>query len=391
MRAHAIIGANYGDEGKGLITDRVAHDVGAPVVVRANGGAQAGHTVCVSLGDEDGVARHVFHHFSAGTFAGASTFLSRFFVCNPALFMEEARELDTLGIRPIVWVDPRCYVTTPWDMLMNQDLERSRGDSRHGSCGVGFNETIQRCEASTYTRLEVWNLELGRPRLLDRIRYIRRYFLSRYAELGIPCNVVDSVDGAILKRWLDDVEEFLERIEIVPQTTLSGKDNIVFEGAQGLMLSMDNLEDFPHLTRSYTGIRNPLQICSELDIADLNVIYVTRTYSTRHGRGPLPLEGKLDFVPNDDTNTDHLWQESLRVAPLITSRMGKRIREDYKLYGSGLPSLAITHVDEPKERPELARSQYALRIASAAGFSRPKYVSYGPTRSDVVEFDSQDL
>ena len=70
----AIIGANYGDEGKGLLTDYYAAKSKHSVVVRFNGGPQAGHTVVTPEGK-----RHVFSHYGSGTLAGAQTFLSKHF------------------------------------------------------------------------------------------------------------------------------------------------------------------------------------------------------------------------------------------------------------------------------------------------------------------------
>ena len=67
MKAYAVIGANYGDEGKGLITDYLCRQVENPLVIRFNGGAQAGHTVTTPEG-----IRHIFSHFGSGTLAGAS-------------------------------------------------------------------------------------------------------------------------------------------------------------------------------------------------------------------------------------------------------------------------------------------------------------------------------
>ena len=91
MIARIVIGANFGDEGKGLVTDYLCSQ-GAGVVVRFNGGAQAGHTVVTPEGE-----RHVFRHFGSGTFLGVPTFLSQFFVCNPILFFEERKQLIDLG------------------------------------------------------------------------------------------------------------------------------------------------------------------------------------------------------------------------------------------------------------------------------------------------------
>src|SRR6266566_4843827 len=90
---------------------------GNKVVVRFNGGAQAGHTVIANG------KRHVFSHFGSGTLAGADTFFAKHFVCNPILYWKELRQLYDLGIKPTVVIDPRCYITTPYDMLINQLVE----------------------------------------------------------------------------------------------------------------------------------------------------------------------------------------------------------------------------------------------------------------------------
>src|SRR5262249_21460952 len=139
--ATVVIGANFGDEGKGLAVDSlVARDPNA-AVIRFNGGAQAGHTVVA----EDG-RRHGFSHFGAGAFLGAATFLSRFFVVQPSIFATEAAELAGMGVRPVVFVDPDAKVTPPFDVFINQGVEEPRGGARHGSVGIGFGETIERFE-----------------------------------------------------------------------------------------------------------------------------------------------------------------------------------------------------------------------------------------------------
>lgn len=79
-----IIGANFGDEGKGLMTDYFCNKCDNPIVVRFNSGAQAGHTVVTPDGN-----RHVFGHFGSGTFNNTPTFLSKYFVVNPLSFLKE--------------------------------------------------------------------------------------------------------------------------------------------------------------------------------------------------------------------------------------------------------------------------------------------------------------
>jgi len=105
--AWAVIGAGYGDEGKGLMVDALAHALGPDTIVaRTNGGAQAGHSVQTPDG-----RRHVFHHVAAGALAGAATHLARRFVHHPMLLSAEVEALERLGASTAITADPRGYVT----------------------------------------------------------------------------------------------------------------------------------------------------------------------------------------------------------------------------------------------------------------------------------------
>lgn len=98
---------NFGDEGKGLMTDYFCHQSSAKgekcLVVLHNGGPQRGHTVVTPEGE-----RHVFHHFGSGTFTGADTYLSEDFILNPMVFRQEWEELEKLGVSPKVYINPYC-------------------------------------------------------------------------------------------------------------------------------------------------------------------------------------------------------------------------------------------------------------------------------------------
>ena len=143
MVIKVVIGANFGDEGKGLMTDYFCHQSTLrgekSLVVLHNGGAQRGHTVVTPDGN-----RHVFHHFGSGTLVGADTYLSEEFVLNPMIFRQEWEELESTKAIPKVYVNHTCRVTTPFDMILNQIIEESRDNARHGSCGMGIHETMIR-------------------------------------------------------------------------------------------------------------------------------------------------------------------------------------------------------------------------------------------------------
>jgi len=164
MKAAVVIGANYGDEGKGLITDYLAAlNNSNTLVIRFNGGAQAGHTVQRPNG-----LRHVFSHFSSGTFAGVQTYLSDFFIANPILFTQELEKLRACGDTPKVTIHPKAVVTTPYDMYINQVFENFQGGKRHGSCGVGIGETIERNSHAKFqlTVKDLFDQEKVKKRLL---------------------------------------------------------------------------------------------------------------------------------------------------------------------------------------------------------------------------------
>jgi adenylosuccinate synthase len=359
--ARVIIGSSFGDEGKGLLTDCFARQYGGRgvLVARFNGGAQAGHTV---MGD-DGV-RHVFSHFGAGSLAGAHTLLTRHFIANPILFQREHAELQRLGVAPCVSVDPRASITTPYDMLINEMVETSRGAARHGSVGLGINETVTRSEEPGFW-LPVGQALRDRAGAAAMLRTIRDAWVPRrVAALGIQAEydrrrpLIES--EALFESWLGVLDDFLRRVGVRWDTdVLREHQSVVFEGAQGLALDQAR-GTFPHVTRSSTGIRNVVDLLAELPPADVSVTYATRAYLTRHGAGPLP--GELPEKPfpgvYDLTNVAHEFQGRLRYALLDVAALQRRITEDFRDAealdcAAGIRmGLAVTCLDQ---LPEVAR------------------------------------
>lgn len=326
MRARIVIGANFGDEGKGLITDYLCRTQGADVVVRFNSGAQAGHTVVDNSG-----RRHVFKHFGSGSFCGVPTFLSKFFICNPVLFFQELDELEGVGLKPSVYAHPECLVTTYADMVINQELETARGEGRHGSCGIGFGETIERANGApelTITMADLWNninLESKLSEICDKYATFRT---------GHPVDI----EGGI-EHFIKGCEAFAEYVS--PLGIGQCKDPI-FEGAQGLLLDQDNKENFPHVTRSNTGMKNAKHLCDQAGIGDIDAYYVSRTYLTKHGAGPLPGEDTaLDY--EDETNLFNESQGRIRFAPLDVASMWNRCAKDAAELGF---KKVLTHCDQ---------------------------------------------
>lgn len=325
--AFGVIGAGYGDEGKGRNVDRIVHSIGGAgtVVVRSNGGAQAGHTVVAPDG-----RRHVFHHVGSGAYAGAATHLSRFFVHHPMSFMAERDTLASQGARVDVTADPRGFVTTPFDMFVNQIVETARGGSRHGSCGYGLGETMGRNEETPFGLVFA---DLSAPGLEDRLVAIRDEWLpGRLLALGVtPDDRMATVIASrgLMDHFLSDCAAFVGAVGSMADAALGAADAVVFEGAQGLLLDQRG-RDFPYVTRSNTGIENMAAISREAGIPRIDATYATRCYLTRHGAGPMPDERDVSpwFDVVDATNVPNPWQDAIRHGLLDLDLLSRSIRDD---------------------------------------------------------------
>ncbi|MDP9840533.1 adenylosuccinate synthase [Neorhizobium huautlense] len=392
IRAQAVIGAAYGDEGKGLMVDRLAAATQSAVVVRSNGGAQAGHTVISPIGH-----RHVFHHVGSGTFAGAATHFSRFFVAHPMLLLDEMAALENLGYRPRLTSDPNVQVTTPYDVIINQAIEMARGADRHGSCGLGFGETIERNLRPEFT---LTMRDLFRPDLKARLIAIRDQWVpQRLKTLGIttlPEELAAALaDQTTLLRFLEDCDATLDHVSLWPDRRLAQLGPVIFEAAQGLLLDQD-FGAFPHVTRSNTGLANMLAIAAEAGIDMLDVVYATRIYTTRHGAGPLKCERPMleNIRVVDPTNAPNDWQGTLRLALLDLGLLRDAIVQDLALRRKGITvhaGLAVTCIDQAEGAfavidgdgvMMLDPADAAYEIARATGLPLVAE-SWGPQRGDV--------
>lgn len=393
-----VIGAAFGDEGKGLMTHYFASQYGRDaIVVRFNGGAQAGHTVVTEEGQ-----RHIFRHVGSGAFAGAATFLSRFFVANPILFLEELKQLQAFNLHPIVYIDPDALITTPYDMMVNQIVEEARGAERHGSCGVGFAETIERNTQPRFS-LTVSDIE-NKPKVSAILQLIRKEWLpQRLKALKITSVSSDwqvhIASDEIMDFYLHQIDVFLAAVTICSIDLSQTHRPIIFEGAQGLML--DQSEGyFPHVTRSHTGLKNIMSLIQGRKVNNLNVTYVTRTYLTRHGAGPLPNELFELPYPNvkDTTNIANTHQGALRYAWFNLTLLKSFIEKDRQCIPSGIsikPKLAVTCLDQVGEQITFIQNNKMYKTSQSIFLARVSeemalgqtLCSYGPTidRIRVIE------
>lgn len=365
-----IIGANYGDEGKGLVTRHFVTDAMVqnkkPIVILHNGTAQRGHTI-----DYSPALRHVYHHFGSGTGDGVSTFFANTFWIHPMEFHREYEELEMImSSIPNITYDPNCFVITPFDMLVDHATEAyiqwEHNEREFGSCGLGTWCATDRFPSGIYT-IEEWidaviprehsrhenyyrmmdvsfnecfNILRGRGVDLNKIPQYKKYFDKRSGRYKKICY-----------KFLVDLNYFRSRGYGKTFNQIYNKyDSLIFENGQGLGLDKNISNEWR--TTSNTGINNPAQMLKEKENFNAEVCYVTRSYLTRHGNGPLEEEvQKFDINPKicDNTNVDNDFQGSLRYGYLDDFMQKERIKKDWELVENDNKfnkTIAVTHCNE---------------------------------------------
>ena len=362
MRSIAVIGKNFGDEGKGLATASLSRVLGKPLIIKHNGGAQAGHTV------EDAAAawRFVHHQIGAGAEYGAPTLFAEHYMPDLYQLGKEVADFTRLfGFVPLLYSEKTARVTTIDDVLLNMGAEAARGDARHGSCGMGIDECVQRNRAGYGLSVEevvAWS----ETELLQRLRELRtRYTKERAAALGIdrenPYFELLEND-TMLQNYVAEVKANIGQLTLVDANRdwLSQFEHLIFESGQGLLLDEDCEAYAPHLTSSKTGMHNAARFLEKRGLTLDEAIYVTRSYVTRHGEGPLPCEtarAKLPGVGVDLTNQPNEWQGTLRYARHVSMEAFfapvERDKDSVQLFSGARNtklSILITHLKETGNR-----------------------------------------
>lgn len=341
----AIIGANYGDEGKGLAVNYfsgIEQQDKTTLVVRHNGGAQSGHTV------ETNGKRFVFHELSSGSFNGADTYWDRTY--HPDLYAL-GKEYDAFyeltGNAPIIYCHKEACITTIDDILLNCYKETF---DKAGSCGMGVWECIQRghagysitaLEAKIYDTMELFN---RLKEIRDKYSIPKLFnFAGRY--LNKDSDYKDMLlSDTTLFNYAVGVKKNAKLIQLTDSLgeIIDDYDNVIFENGQGLLIDGDY--DISHGTPSKTGLYNIRQCLSECGKTLDEVIYVTRTYLTRHGLGDFVEEAPIGYY--DDTNIFNEWQGHMRYGKFDTvDDLVRRVKRDCPEIE---PHILVTHTNITK-------------------------------------------
>lgn len=347
-RCHCVIGANYGDEGKGRVVDQLAREIGSPLVCRFSSGPQAGHTVVTSDG-----RRHVFSHVGSGSFLDCITYLAADFLVNPLILEREMKKLDEIEVRPKVVIHPLCKLTTIYDVAINAIVE-SRREVKHGSCLMGINETMQRAKTHPLYVKDALGCDLSKklrsiffehiPMRLKQLGISYLTDIERIESYGCLSDANQDFDkhAQSISDWLT-TNATIREIDDLP-------DNTIFEGSQGLGLDME-MGTFPHVTHArvgYSGISQ--ELLNQFD--QRQVTYVTRAYLTRHGNGPMETSGTVQY--EDDTNVANKGQGSIRFAPLnAAATLGRALFDSSK--SKVKPTKISVHIGHVDQQPDVSK------------------------------------
>lgn len=370
MEIKIIIGANYGDEGKGLAADYFAGQAKGEILgVLTNGTAQRGHTVTLTDG-----RTHVFHHFSSGTFQGADTYICKNFTVNPMIFVKELVELMFKSNR--FYVHPECKVVTPFDMLRN--LQERRISGLHNTCGAGYWNTLERYDSDIEPLTFSEIIKMDPIQLEYSLNQIYKYHFTEYSPLLTDIDI-----KGLIQHFIDDITVMARWVEIANDSILNKYDTIIFENGQGLLIGQQNsYANWDFCTPSDTGVYIPMRIIenNHLLAHDIEVCYVSRTYLTRHGDGPLDhMCSSQEINPEiyDFTNIPNINQGRLRYGKLDTQELRKRIDADF-----GQTALKTRHYT--KSIMLTHWNEYELDSLDDLSDGRI-YISKGKTREQVEE------
>lgn len=280
MPSSIVVGTQWGDEGKGKIIDIIASR--ADVVVRSQGGNNAGHTV-VNEGQT-----YKLHLIPSGIlYKETLCLIGAGVVLDPKDFIGE---LDNLGARGISFdnlkIDPRAHVIMPWHITLDGLSEQFRGNSDIGTTKRGIGPTYM----DKYERCGIRVYDLINPEIFaEKVRATGKLKNKIITEVyGGEAHDIEAIIkeyteyGKRLKKYVDDVSV------IVYNAAKEGKQ-IMFEGAQATLLDID-FGTYPYVTSSHPVSAG---VCVGTGVGPMlinDIIGVAKAYTTRVGKGPFPTE-----------------------------------------------------------------------------------------------------
>jgi adenylosuccinate synthase len=277
-----VIGAQWGDEGKGKITDLLSKS--ADMVVRYQGGVNAGHTVVV----QDQVFK--LHLIPSGIlYASTECIIGCGTVIDPKILIEELDQLEALGVSTKnLFISEGAHVTMPYHRVIDLAAEERRGDRKLGTTGRGIGPTYaDKSERAGIRIIDLMDPKGLREQLTWAINYKNDLLSKLYDRPPLDAEeVITEYLGYADRLRPHVVDSSLKIYDAVKR-----RRNILFEGAQGTLLDLDH-GTYPYVTSSHPVAGGA---CIGAGVGPTiidRVIGVAKAYTTRVGEGPFPTELK---------------------------------------------------------------------------------------------------
>ncbi|BAU63623.1 Adenylosuccinate synthase [Stanieria sp. NIES-3757] len=335
-----VIGAQWGDEGKGKITDLLSRS--ADVVVRSQGGVNAGHTVVVQG------QTFKLHLIPSGIlYPNTECIIGSGTVIDPQVLLAEMDQLQALGISfDNLFISQTAHVTMPYHRLIDCASEERRGEYRIGTTGRGIGPTYaDKSERTGIRVLDLINPDQLRRQLEWTINY-KNVILERLYNIA-PLDPEEVIIEYL--QYAERLRPFIIDSSLKIYEAVQKRKNILFEGAQGTLLDLD------HGTYPYVTSSNPIAggACVGAGVGPTiidRVIGVAKAYTTRVGEGPFPTElngaiGQLLCDRGAEFGTTTGRRRRCGWFDAVIGRYAVRI--------NGLDCLAITKLDVLDELDEI--------------------------------------
>ena len=334
MSAFIVLGAQWGDEGKGKMTDYLAEE--ANVVVRYQGGNNAGHTV------EVGEKQYKLHLIPSGILHDEKlNVIGNGVVVDPKAFFTEIDYLKEEGVKVTpekLIVSDRAHVIMPYHKVLDKLKEKARGKNDIGTTGKGigpcYTDKFERCGIRV---CDLIDKEVFKEKLKDNIEMKNKYIVNVLG--GEPLSFEEIYEE--YSNYGEELKPFVKDTSVRVSNEIKEDKTVLFEGAQGMLLDID-YGTYPYVTSSNTtagGVANGVGIGPNMIT---NAVGIAKAYTTRVGKGPFPTELE------DETGE---WIREKGHEYGVTTGRSRRcgwldiviLKTSVRV--SGLTSLAVTKID----------------------------------------------
>ncbi|GKX68466.1 adenylosuccinate synthase [Inconstantimicrobium mannanitabidum] len=282
MSAFIVLGAQWGDEGKGKMTDYLAEE--ADVVVRFQGGNNAGHTVVV--GDKD----YKLHLIPSGIlYDDKINIIANGVVVDPKALFTEIDYLEGLGVKVTpekLIISDRAHLIMPYHRVLDALKEKARGKNDIGTTGKGIGPCYtDKIERSGIRICDLLHEDVFKEKLKENIETKNKYITKVYEGEALDFETIFSEYQEFARR----LRPYIQDTSVKIYDEIKANKNVLFEGAQGMLLDIDH-GSYPYVTSSNTtsgGVSNGTGIGPTMIT---NAVGIAKAYTTRVGKGPFPTE-----------------------------------------------------------------------------------------------------